>query len=145
MPLSDVKILSYESFILFNNLASRFKDTKSIHLSEKDILYRGTEILQITEEIIYQISKKPDLKYQSLNNTVVKLQKMLEMSHPQDIAMTKFFNRIKSTHRYISSIGEKFVSLNIFLGVFPDHKPEDLIEIKTAKVVLDDEIDVDSF
>jgi hypothetical protein len=125
MPLSDTKILSYESFILFNSLSTR--------IPANEILYKGFELQNIVSEIVHFVSKKNELKYKGLYNNIEKIQKMLEMAHPNDVAMTRFFNRIRSSHRHISSIGEKFVTLNIFLGVFPQDF-NDLIEIKTVKL-----------
>jgi len=131
MIFDDLKVLGFESFIIFNGAGSR--------INADDILYKGFEINPIVEEILYALSTKTELKYITMVNNIVKIQKMIEMANPSDIVMTKFFHKIRSTHKQASGLGEKFVSLNIFLGVYPNQDYKFLLESPKSKIDIDDD------
>ena len=133
MKFDDLQVLSFESFILFNNTGGR--------INQNDILYKGFEINPVVDDILYALSLKTGLKYITMTNNIMKLQKMLEMANPNDVIMTKFFHKIRSTHKQASSLGEKFVSLNVFLGVYPQADCTTLLESKKSKSVDDDDIE----
>lgn len=136
MNVESLQVLSYESFILFNNTG--------IRINQDDVLYRGFDINPVVDEILYALSFKTELKYITMINNITKIQKMLEMANPKDVIMTKFFNKIRASHKIASGFGEKFVSLNIFLGVYPNKDLEPLLSNQKAKVDEIDDIEVES-
>lgn len=134
MTFTDLKILGFESFIIFNNCAGR--------INQDDILYRGFDIAPIIENILYALSFKTELKYATMINNLAKIQKMVEMAQPNDIVMTKFFNKIRSTHKQASNLGEKLTTLNIFLGVYPEYISNFDVLLETKKVVSVDDYEM---
>jgi len=135
MNFKDLEVLQYDSFIMFNNTGTR--------LHPEDILYKGPGIVNIVEDIMFMLSAQQDLKFISIYNRVEKINKMLQNANLDDVMMTKFVSKIKGPYKMMSEIGEKFVNLNIYVGVFANSNLEDLLQTKTIELEIDD-IDIEA-
>ena len=130
MCFDDLKILDYEAFILFNGTGA--------NLSSEDVLFKGMDIIQVVDEVIYELSNKKEDKYISVYNILFKVRKMLEMSNFKDIVMTKFICKKRNSFLVRTMAEEKFCSLNIYLGVFPKQNIEDLLHNEVVDINVDE-------
>jgi hypothetical protein len=112
-------------------------------LPPEDILVTGMGIIQIVDEVISALYYKKEDKYVSITHRIVKIRKMLEMSNFNDIMMTKFICKTKHSYQSRTTIGEKFCSLNIYLGVFPTQNIEPLLHQELIDIDIDELLDGD--
>ena len=84
------------------------------------------------------LSTKKELKYISAYHRIEKIRKMLEMSNPKDIVMTRFISKTKPLYLNRTSHGEKFCSLNIYLGVYPTYNIDPLLQQDFVDIDIDE-------
>ena len=133
----DLGVLDYDCFIMFNGTGNK--------LPPEDILVTGMGIIQIVDEVISALYYKKEDKYVSITHRIVKVRKMLEMSNFNDIMMTKFICKTKHSYQSRTTIGEKFCSLNIYLGVFPTQNIEPLLHQELIDIDIDELIEGDIY
>jgi hypothetical protein len=140
MNLDELKqFLQYESFIVFESFSER--------INSNDILLTGENAVSVFNDLFDLVSRKDeDIKYLILLNKLKKIQSMILQTNKIDsLIVTKFVNRIWHKHRFLSSIGENFVNLNIFFGAYKNKdfqhllatkkNPEDIEEEETLNLL----------
>ena len=93
----------------------------SQRIQDQDVLLRGPEILDLFETVYAQVNMSSELKLQILNNRLSKIRQMLDMFKvPDDLILTKFFDKVWRRYAYVSNIGELFLDLPTFISFLPD-------------------------
>ena len=126
----------YSNFIVFEPASQR--------IQEQDILIRGPEILPLFEEVYAKINMSSELKLLILNNRLAKIRQMLEMlKSPDELILTKFFDKVWRRYAYVSNIGELFLGLPSFVEFLPHYQDtkKDLYALRLDD--LDDSDDTD--
>ena len=105
----------FQNFILF--------EPASLRVSDSDVLYRGFEVVDVVEEITSDLMANDSLANLIVKNRLDKIKKMLDLVTDYDqLVVTRFLDRIWRRYAYLSNLGEVFLDLKTFYGIFPDQR-----------------------
>ena len=107
-------IARFQNFIVF--------EPASVRVIENDVLFQGVEVKAFYDDCLAKFSgRKLSLKEEIVFNRLSKIGHMLNLlENPENIILTKFFDRVWRRYSYISHLGENFMALDTFVDLFPD-------------------------